>query len=118
MRYDNYHQRNFTRAENNRMTDERLKIHSLASRQAQRTLAEDVQAGLTARPKNLPPKYFYDAVGSALFDVITLLPEYYPTRAEAEILENFADEIVAAVEGDKILLELGSGSATKTRVLI
>lgn len=100
------------------MTDERLRIHSLASHQAQRTLAEDAQAGLTAYPKNLPPKYFYDAVGSALFDVITLLPEYYPTRAEAEILENFADEIVAAVAGDKILLELGSGSAIKTRVLI
>ncbi|MEP6925856.1 MAG: L-histidine N(alpha)-methyltransferase [Pyrinomonadaceae bacterium] len=100
------------------MTDERLKIHSFASRQAQGTLAEDVYAGLMAKPKSLPPKYFYDAVGSALFDVITLLPEYYPTRAEAEILENFADEIVAAVAGEKVLLELGSGSATKTRVLI
>ncbi len=100
------------------MTDNRLKIHNFASRQAQRTLAEDVQIGLTARPKNLPPKYFYDAVGSALFDVITLIPEYYPTRAEAEILAKFADEIVAAVTGEKILVELGSGSATKTRVLI
>lgn len=100
------------------MTEERLKIHHFASRRATRTMAEDVRAGLTASPKTLPPKYFYDAIGSALFDVITLLPEYYPTRAEAEILENFADEIVAAVEGEKILLELGSGSATKTRVLI
>ena len=100
------------------MADERLKIYNLASRTAQSTLAEDVQAGLTVSPKTLPPKYFYDAVGSALFDVITLLPEYYPTRAEAEILANFADEIVAAVEGEKILVELGSGSATKTRRLI
>jgi dimethylhistidine N-methyltransferase len=100
------------------MTDDRLKIHTFASRQTERTLAEDVHAGLAASPKNLPPKYFYDAVGSALFDVITLLPEYYPTRAEAEILGNFADEIVSAVDGEKVLVELGSGSATKTRVLI
>ena len=100
------------------MTDDRLKIHNFKSRRAERTLAEDVQIGLTANPKNLLPKYFYDAVGSGLFDVITLLPEYYPTRAEAEILANFADEIVAAVAGEKILVELGSGSATKTRVLI
>ncbi len=100
------------------MTDEKLKIHHFASRKAQRSLTEDVREGLTAEPKHIPPKYFYDAVGSALFDVITLLPEYYPTRAESQILEKYADEIVAALPGDKQLLELGTGSATKTRVLV
>lgn len=100
------------------MNDERLKIHHFASRKAERSLAEDVREGLTAEPKHIPPKYFYDAVGSALFDVITLLPEYYPTRAESQILEQFADEMIAALPGDKQLLELGTGSATKTRVLV
>lgn len=100
------------------MTDEKLKINRFAARGAQRGLAEDAREGLTAAPKNIPPKYFYDAVGSALFDVITLLPEYYPTRAESQILELYADEIVAALPGDKQLLELGTGSATKTRVLV
>lgn len=101
------------------MNDERLQIFEFSSRAAQRTLAEDVRDGLTTAPKFIPPKYFYDAVGSALFDVITLLPEYYPTRAEAEILENFSDEIVAAAaDGETALLELGSGSAVKTRFLI
>lgn len=101
------------------MTAERLKIYHLESRRTQRTLAEDVRDGLTAPDKFLPPKYFYDAVGSALFDVITLLPEYYPTRAEAEILRTSADEIVESCESpDLRLLELGSGSATKTRFII
>ena len=100
------------------MNDEKLKIHHFASRKAERSLAEDVREGLTAEPKHIPPKYFYDAVGSALFDVITLLPEYYPTRAESQILEQFADEMIAALPGDKQLLELGTGSATKTRVLV
>lgn len=101
------------------MSKERLIIHNLTSRRAERTLAEDVSEGLTAPDKFLPPKYFYDAVGSALFDVITLLPEYYPTRAEAEILQTSADEIAQACEiCDLRLLELGSGSATKTRFII
>jgi L-histidine Nalpha-methyltransferase len=101
------------------MTEERLVIHNLSSRRAQRTLADDVREGLTAPAKFLPPKYFYDAVGSALFDVITLLPEYYPTRAEAEILQTSADEIAQACDSCELrLLELGSGSATKTRFII
>ena len=114
IRYDNEQSSDLTKG----MNDERLKIHHFASRRHVRTFAEDVREGLSEQPKCVPPKYFYDAVGSGLFDVITLLPEYYPTRAEAEILENFADEIVCAIEGEKILLELGSGSATKTRFLI
>lgn len=100
------------------MSEDRLKIHRFASRRAIKTFAEDVRDGLTTKPKFLPPKYFYDSIGSALFEVITLLPEYYPTRAEAEILDNFADEIVSEIEGEKILLELGSGKATKTRSII
>lgn len=79
--------------------------------------AEDVRAGLTASPKTLPPKYFYDELGSALFEAICLLPEYYLTRAEAEILTARAGEIIAAVEPSR-LVELGSGTALKTRYLI
>jgi dimethylhistidine N-methyltransferase len=83
--------------------------------------AEDVRRGLTAGRKRLPPKYFYDALGSHLFDAICLLPEYYLTRAEAEIFERHAREIVeAAREGARrvTLFELGSGSASKTRRII
>lgn len=97
---------------------ERLRIHKLARAEAQGGFAEDVRAGLLARPKKLFPKYFYDELGSKLFDAICLLPEYYPTRAENEILERYADEIVGSVEGYKTLLEMGSGSAAKTRSLI
>ena len=79
--------------------------------------ADDVRAGLTARPKTLPPKYFYDELGSALFEAICLLPEYYLTRAEAEILTVRAAEIVSLVEPAR-LVELGSGTALKTRFLI
>jgi len=83
----------------------------------ERGLAEDVLDGLTRPFKELPPKHFYDARGCELFDRITELPEYYPTRAEREILEAGADAIVAAT-GAVELVELGSGSAAKTRVLL
>ena len=79
--------------------------------------ADDVRAGLSAHPKTLPSKYFYDELGSALFEAICLLPEYYLTRAEAEILTVRASEIVALVEPAR-LVELGSGTALKTRFLI
>jgi L-histidine Nalpha-methyltransferase len=82
-----------------------------------RTLADDVLDGLTKPFKDLPPKHFYDARGAALFDAICELPEYYPTRTERAILEHVADEIVAQT-GAGELVELGSGSATKTRVLL
>lgn len=78
----------------------------------------DVRAGLTADPKWLLPKYLYDELGSQLFEAICLLPEYYLTRSEEEILSRYADEIVGQLEGPIALLELGSGSATKTRNLI
>ena len=101
------------------MSDERLILKSFANRRQVSSLTEDVRTGLTATPKFLPPKYFYDAIGSALFDVITLLPEYYATRAENEILIDFADEIVTEIGANELqLLELGTGSATKTRVII
>ncbi|MFJ3639554.1 L-histidine N(alpha)-methyltransferase [Streptomyces sp. NPDC090108] len=80
-------------------------------------LRADVLAGLTSEPKWLPPKWFYDARGSELFEKITQLPEYYPTRAEREILAARADEIAAA-SGARTLVELGSGSSEKTRYLI
>ncbi|WP_441248998.1 L-histidine N(alpha)-methyltransferase [Kitasatospora sp. McL0602] len=80
-------------------------------------LRHDVQHGLTANPKWLPPKWFYDARGSELFEEITRLPEYYPTRAEREILTDRAGEIAAA-SGARTLVELGSGSSEKTRLLL
>nr|WP_206326605.1 L-histidine N(alpha)-methyltransferase [Streptomyces sp. S3(2020)] len=80
-------------------------------------LRADVLNGLTSTPKTLPPKWFYDAHGSELFDQITELPEYYPTRAEREILVARAAEIAAA-SGARTLVELGSGSSEKTRYVI
>ncbi|MFD9905898.1 L-histidine N(alpha)-methyltransferase [Streptomyces sp. NPDC059063] len=80
-------------------------------------LRADVLHGLGQTPKTLPPKWFYDARGSVLFDEITTLPEYYPTRAEREILVERSPEIAAAT-GARTLIELGSGSSDKTRHLI
>ncbi len=80
-------------------------------------LRADVRHGLTTTPKTLPPKWFYDAHGSELFERITELPEYYPTRAEREILTTRAPEIAAATAA-RTLIELGSGSSEKTRLLI
>ena len=80
-------------------------------------MAEDVREGLSCPFKELPPKYFYDERGSRLYEAITELPEYYPTRAERAILKRRASEIVAAAEAP-ILIELGSGSAAKTRWLL
>ncbi|WP_328875385.1 L-histidine N(alpha)-methyltransferase [Streptomyces sp. NBC_00287] len=80
-------------------------------------LRADVLQGLTRTPKTLPPKWFYDAHGSELFEQITELPEYYPTRAEREILIARADEIAAATHA-RTLVELGSGSSEKTRYVI
>ena len=80
--------------------------------------AEDVRRGFSATPKFLLPHYFYDALGSALFNAICELPEYYVTRAETEILTRHAGEIAAALGGPDRLVELGSGSARKSRLLI
>ncbi len=83
----------------------------------ERTLADDVLDGLTRPLKELPPKHFYDARGSELFDAICELPEYYQTRTERLILSSNAEAIVERT-GAVELVELGSGSASKTRVLL
>ena len=98
--------------------EEKLFIHNLVKRDPRAGLAEDVRRGLTTQPKRFLPKYFYDELGSQLFEAICLLPEYYLTRAENEILQRYADEIVATVIGPTTLIEMGSGSASKTRLLI
>ncbi|KAB2383528.1 L-histidine N(alpha)-methyltransferase [Actinomadura montaniterrae] len=82
-----------------------------------KTLRQDVREGLAGTPKTLPPKWFYDERGSALFEEITKLEEYYPTRREREILTARAPEI-AAITGARTLLELGAGSGEKTRLLL
>ena len=81
-------------------------------------MAADVRAGLTKPFKELSPRYFYDERGSELFEAITQLPEYYPTRCERRILELHAPEVCAASGGPATLIELGSGSAAKTRLLL
>ena len=91
--------------------------HRLPADYRAASLRADALAGLTATPKSLPPKWFYDAQGSALFEKITELPEYYPTRAERAILRAVAPE-VAALTGAAALVELGSGSSEKTRLLL
>ncbi|MCV7400388.1 L-histidine N(alpha)-methyltransferase [Mycobacterium fragae] len=89
----------------------------LAADSAYHALRRDVLDGLRCTPKSLPPKWFYDSVGSDLFDQITRLPEYYPTRAEAEILRARSAE-VASTAGADTLVELGSGTSEKTRILL
>jgi len=98
--------------------EERLEWIS-ADREAERAaFAQDVAEGLTAKPKWLPCRYFYDAEGSRLFEAICELPEYYLTRAEREILSQRADAIAALFPSPIHLVELGSGSSVKTRLLI
>ncbi|MGW6445019.1 L-histidine N(alpha)-methyltransferase [Lentzea sp. NPDC055074] len=98
------------------MTEPVLDVH-LTPEDAAHALRADVRAGLTADPKWVSPKWFYDAVGSALFEDITRLPEYYPTRAEREVLAERAGDIAVAT-GAHSLVELGSGSSEKTRLLL
>ncbi|MQY28228.1 L-histidine N(alpha)-methyltransferase [Nocardia aurantia] len=81
-------------------------------------LRADARAGLTATRKSLPSKWFYDVRGSKLFDAITELPEYYPTRTERALLRDRAGEIALAAPGVQELVELGSGSSEKTRLLL
>lgn len=99
-------------------SDSRLTINYLAEGGDSNAFASDVRKGLSSESKSLSPKYFYDELGSRLFEAICWLPEYYLTRAEGEILQSNADEIVSSVAGPVRLLELGSGSADKTRYLI
>jgi L-histidine Nalpha-methyltransferase len=94
-----------------------IRIDSHLDASEERSLAEDVLDGLTRPLKELPPKHFYDERGAELFDRICELPEYYPTRAERTILTERAAEI-AQLTGAVELVELGSGTAAKTRVLL
>ena len=96
----------------------RFVIHDRVAPQRTDEFATDVRHGLTATPKRLLPKYFYDALGSHIFEVICLLPEYYLTRAESEILERSSAEMIEQVGANVSLVELGSGSAIKSRFLI
>ena len=98
------------------MRSQRLVIRNLIGTDTG-TAGEDVIAGLSAQPKSLPSKYFYDERGSQLFEQICELPEYYPTRTETAIFEAYSDAI-ACITGPCEIAELGSGSATKTRILL
>jgi L-histidine N-alpha-methyltransferase len=99
------------------LDSEAIRIRSCVSEAEERVLADDVLDGLTRPFKELPPKHFYDARGSELFDQICELPEYYPTRTERQILEQHAAEIIEQT-GAGELVELGSGSAGKARILL
>lgn len=99
------------------LAEPRVCVRSFLDGSALDSIADDVRDGLTGVPKLLPPKYFYDTRGSELFDRITELPEYYPTRCERTILNRRAPEIVALTRARE-LVELGSGSASKTRALL
>jgi L-histidine Nalpha-methyltransferase len=85
---------------------------------ARSNFARDLLTGLSAKPKHLPPKYFYDAIGSRLFEKITDLPEYYPTRTEIGILADKADAIASLIPEGAALVEFGSGSSAKVRLLL
>ena len=91
-------------------------LHDLAPATAD--FAADVRAGLSARPKRLPCKYFYDDEGSRLFERICELPEYYPTRAETALLAGIAGEIAALTGPHARVIELGSGASRKVRLLL
>ena len=97
---------------------ERFSLYSAPAPLQAVTFADDVRLGLSAAQKRLPPKYFYDQLGSALFEAICDLPEYYLTRAESEILDRHADEMLAALDEPVELVELGSGSGRKPRLLL
>lgn len=98
------------------MTAPTLEIH-LTDADLTEALRSDARQGLTSEPKTLPPKWFYDARGSELFEEITRLPEYYPTRTERALLEQVVGEI-AQIARAEVLVELGAGSAAKTRLLL
>jgi dimethylhistidine N-methyltransferase len=93
-------------------------LRAAPSIETENCFAADVLAGLTAKPKSLPPKYFYDAAGSALFERITQLPEYYPTRCELALLRDNAPAIASLFPQNCALIEFGSGSSKKARILL
>jgi len=99
-------------------TPARFRLVGTTAKEDRADFERSVVAGLTAIPKSLPCRFFYDAEGSRLFEEICDLPEYYPTRAERAILVERAREIVSAIEPGTALVEMGSGSAAKTRILL
>ena len=107
-----------TKATSAQPSSPRLVIHDLARRNGHAEFSQDIRNGLTSNPKHLFPKYLYDQLGSRLFEAICELDEYYLTRAEDQILKVHAEEIVRSVPDCDTLIELGSGSAEKTRRLI
>src|SRR5258708_2409807 len=96
----------------------RLRLIELFVNDPLAEFGRDVLAGLTASPRRLSCRYFYDGEGSRLFDAICEQPEYYLTRTEADILRDHAGDIASGFLGDVTLVELGSGSAIKTRLLL
>jgi len=99
------------------LIDPAIRVDSHLDGTHERSLADDVLDGLTRPFKELPPKHFYDARGAELFDQICEQPEYYPTRAERSILEAAATDLATLTNAAE-LVELGSGTAAKTRVLL
>jgi len=97
---------------------DRFELVTFPRAAGQPTFGQEIAAGLRAVPKRLSPKFLYDDVGSKLFDAITHLPEYYPTRAETDILHEWGWEMVRLLDAPLDFIELGSGSAVKTRILI
>src|SRR5882757_9878844 len=101
-----------------------MNVHAAALAKAHRfddqtsAFARDVIDGLSQHPKRMSPKYFYDAVGSELFEQITLLPEYYPTRTELGILRDRGGKISSIVPKGAALVEFGAGATTKVRLLL
>src|SRR6202790_4804567 len=101
-----------------------MNVHAAALAKAHRfdrstsAFAGEVIDGLSQHPKRLPPKYFYDVTGSELFEQITLLPEYYPTRTERSILRDRGNAISATVPTGAALVEFGAGATTKVRLLL
>src|ERR1700744_535807 len=99
-----------------------MNVHAAALAKADRfdeqtsAFAHDVIEGLSQQPKRLSPKYFYDAAGSELFEQITLLPEYYPTRTELTILRERGADIQATLPKEAALVEFGAGATTKVRL--
>ena len=93
-------------------------VAEIADRRRAVEFADALIAGLSARQKSIPCRFFYDAAGSALFEAITELPEYYPTRTETAILRDHAADMAALAAPGAVLIEFGSGSSTKTELLL
>ena len=100
------------------MVDSRLQYFKPHRSKIEKTFAEEISSSLGSDSKFIMPKFFYDAKGSALFEKICGLSEYYPTRTEFSILKNLQDDLSCHVDGDCRLVELGSGTSVKTRLLL